>query len=223
MLCAAPLALTGCALFTSGSAVPKPPAPRAAAPAPIHLPAPAPIPATPAAVAVYATGADDRPLHDALIYLHPVDALAAAAPGPPAAVDLMHRSFAPAVLAVAAGTVVTLHNLDDVDHDVYSFSPALPFSLRLAAQGGSGSLTAAHAGLVVLGCKVHEEMVGYLYVTDAPYFGKTDAAGYVRLAGLPPGRYMLGLWRPDAPDQDEPHLKALTLTAGAEEAVRLRL
>lgn len=209
VLCAAPLTLDGCAAFTSGSSVPAAPSAR--------------VPAT-ASIAIYATGADEKPLSDALIYLHAVDAPAAAAPmTAPAAIDLMQRSFEPRVLAVPVGTAVTLHNLDDVNHDVYSFSPALPFSLRLTAQGGSGAVSARHAGLVVLGCKVHEEMVGYLYVTDAPYFGKTDANGYLRLAGLAPGRYILGVWRPEAPERDEPHLKPLTLAAGTEEAVRLRL
>ncbi len=207
VLCAALPALAGCAA-TSGDM------------SRTSVRSPTPVPAS---VAVYATGPDDQPLPDALIYLHAVDAPATAPHSAPAAIDLMHRSFAPKVLAVPAGTVVALHNLDDVDHDIYSFSTPLPFSLRLAAKGGSGTVTAARNGVVVLGCKVHEEMVGYLYVTDAPYFGKTDAHGYLRLAGLPPGRYMLGAWEPGTPDKDEPRLKPLTLTAGAEEAVRLRL
>ena len=174
-------------------------------------------------MAIYATGADERPLADVLVTLRPAEGPAEPVKPAPAALDLMHRSFEPQVLAVPVGTVVAIHNLDDVDHDLYSFSQALPFSLRLPAKGGGGAVTAAHAGLVVLGCKVHDEMVGYLYVTDAPYFGKTDAGGYLRLAGLKPGRYVLGLWRPDAPAAEDSHFKTLTLAAGAEEAVRLRL
>ena len=174
---------------------------------------------TPAAIAVYAT-ADDLPLRDVLVTLRPMDVPATAQPPASAALDLMHRHFEPLVLAVPVGTAVSVHNLDDVDHELYSFSPALPFSLHLAAKGGSGAVTAARAGVVVLGCKVHDEMVGYLYVTDAPYFGKTDSDGYLRLAGLKPGRYTLGVWR--APGTDEAHARTLTLAAGTEEAVRLR-
>lgn len=212
MLCVAPLALAGCAGVTFGTAVPKP-----------ATALPLPPPSVPAAVAVYATGADDLPLSNVLVYLRPADGPAAPAKPVPAALDLMHRAFEPQVLAVPVGSEVAIHNLDDVDHELYSFSPALTFSLHLAAKGGSGAVTAAHAGVVVLGCKVHDEMVGYLYVTDAPYFGKTDSNGYLRLAGLKPGHYLLGLWRPDQSDEDGSRLKLLTLTPGDEEAVRLRL
>lgn len=201
-LSAATLALSGCAGVTFGSAVPK-----SETPAPL------------AAIAVYAT-ADDLPLRDVLVTLRPADAPPDPAKPAPAALDLMYRSFEPKVLAVPVGTEVAIHNLDDVDHELYSFSKALPFSLHLAAKGGSGSVTAAHAGVVVLGCKVHDEMVGYLYVTDAPYFGKTDSDGYLRLAGLKPGRYTLGVWR--APGIDDAHARTLTLAAGTEDAVRLR-
>lgn len=209
LLSAAALALTGCAGVTLGSATP------AAAAAP-------PAPSTPAAVAVFATGADERPLPDVLVTLRPAEGNAEPARPLPAALDLMRRRFEPRVLVVPVGTPLTIHNLDDVDHELYSFSPALAFSLHLAAKGGSGAVTAAHAGVVVLGCKVHEEMVGYLYVTDAPYFGKTDGDGYLRLAGLKPGRYLMGLYRPGIPAEDQARLKPLTLAAGAEEAVRLR-
>ena len=208
LLCAGMLALAGCAGVVPGSAAAGPAAPTLSAPA---------------AVAVYATGSDGRAVADLLVTLRPADGKADPARVAPAALDLMERRFEPQVLAVPVGTRVAIHNLDDVDHELYSFSPALPFSLHLAAKGGSSAVTAAHAGVVVLGCKVHDEMVGYLYVTDAPYFGKTDSKGYLRLAGLKPGRYLLGIWRADKPDADAAHLKPLTLTAGDEEAVRLRL
>ena len=205
----ASLALTGCAGVTFGSAVPNP---AASSPAPVSAPA---------AVAVYATGAGDVPLADVVVTLRPADAPPGPARPAPATLDLMHRHFEPQVLTVPVGAEVAIHNLDDVNHDLYSFSPALPFSLHLTAKGGRGAVTAAHAGVVVLGCKVHDEMVGYLYVTDAPFFGKTDANGYLRLAELKPGRYTLGMWR--ARGADEAHPLTLTLTAGTEEAVRLRL
>jgi len=202
-VCTASLALAACAQVTPVSVVP------------------ASTPAS-AAIAVYATGADDAPLRDALIYLHP---LGAPAPAPPAraTLDVMARQFEPLVLPVPAGSTVTFHNLDDVDHDLYSFSEPRPFSLHLPANGGGAPLLFAHPGLVTLGCKVHNWMVGYIYVMDTPYYGKTDDHGYLRLAGLPPGRYTLGLWQARAPDHDDPRLRAVTLAAGSEQAVLLHL
>jgi hypothetical protein len=39
-------------------------------------------------------------------------------------------------------------------------------------------------------------MVGYVYVTDAPYFAKTDTAGTVQLKALPAGDYRVAVWSP---------------------------
>ena len=177
---------------------------------------------TSAAVAVYATGPGGAPLRDALVYLHGTTPTAMPDPAP-ATLDLLDRRFQPRVLAVPAGTTVTFHNLDAVDHDVYSFSATKPLSLHLPAQSGVAPLTFLRSGVVVLGCKVHDEMVGYVYVADTPYFGKTDGEGYVRLAGLPPGSYTLGIWQASAPDKDASGLRTLTLSAGSELAVRIRL
>ncbi|MFI4878409.1 MAG: carboxypeptidase regulatory-like domain-containing protein [Steroidobacterales bacterium] len=203
--CTISMALAGCAQL---------------APTPsISAPSAAPLPA---AVVVYATGPGGAPLRDALVYLHA--AAPTAMPDPaPASLDLMDRAFEPRVLAVPAGTTVTFHNLDAVDHDVYSFSAPKPLSLHLPAQSGVAPLTFLHSGVVVLGCKVHDEMVGYVYVADTPYFGKTDADGYVRLGGLPPGSYTLGIWQVGTPEKDAGGLRTFTLGAGAELAVRIRL
>ena len=49
-------------------------------------------------------------------------------------------------------------------------------------------------------------MVGYIYVTDAPHFGTTEADGTLKLKGLAPGRYKVTFWNPliaDAPERQE--------------------
>ena len=39
-------------------------------------------------------------------------------------------------------------------------------------------------------------MVGYLYITDAPYFKTTDKDGKSQLTGIPAGKYNVQLWHP---------------------------
>ncbi len=51
-------------------------------------------------------------------------------------------------------------------------------------------------GVVLLGCNIHDWMIGYIYVTDAPYFGKTTGQGHVELTGLRPGAYRVRVWHP---------------------------
>ncbi len=61
------------------------------------------------------------------------------------------------------------------------------------------------AGVVTLGCNIHDEMLAYLVVTDAPYFGRTDNAGSWS-SELGPGRYRITIWHPrlhaEGPDSE---------------------
>ena len=57
------------------------------------------------------------------------------------------------------------------------------------------------AGVVTLGCNIHDQMLGYLLVTDAPYFGRTDGTGSWS-ADLPRGRYRVTLWHPRQRDSE---------------------
>lgn len=178
----------------------------------------------PAAIAVYATQADGRPLGDALVYVRPAEAAPRSTPAAaPVVLDILARHFEPELLAVRTGTTVTLENNDDVSHDVYSFSEARPFSVHLAVGARQALPVFAHTGVVVVGCKVHGDMLGYIYVTDAPYFGKTDSRGYLRLAGLSPGRYSLGVWRAGDSPRDLPgYPRMLTLAPDSEQVIRVR-
>jgi plastocyanin len=120
-----------------------------------------------------------------------------------AIMDQRALAFAPNVLVVATGTSVEFPNNDSVSHQVYSFSPAKKFQLPLYKGVRHPPVTFEHEGLVVLGCNIHDAMVGYIYVTDAPYFGKTDADGVLRLQNLKGGDYRVSLWSPFVADNAE--------------------
>jgi hypothetical protein len=83
-----------------------------------------------------------------------------------------------------------------VAHQVYSFSTAKRFQLPLYRGHAHPPLLFDKAGVVVLGCNIHDSMLGYIFVTPAPYFGKTGAAGTLLIDGLPPGQYEVVLWNP---------------------------
>ena len=67
------------------------------------------------------------------------------------------------------------------------------------------------AGLVVLGCNIHDEMVGYIFVTDSPYFAKTDADGNAEIPDVPAGHYRLDVWGPRVADRGETLVREVTL------------
>jgi hypothetical protein len=50
--------------------------------------------------------------------------------------------------------------------------------------------------VVTIGCNIHDWMVGYIYVSESPYFATTGADGRATLGGLPAGRYSVRVWHP---------------------------
>ena len=156
---------------------------------------------------------DGRGVADVVVAATPVAALPAAAtapgakPGPspslkPAVMDQRNREFMPRVLVVGVGSSVEFPNNDSVSHQVYSFSAAKHFQLPLYKGQPHPPVVFDKPGLVVLGCNIHDAMVGYVYVTDAPYFGTTETAGRLTLKELPVGEYQIVVWGPyiaDAP------------------------
>jgi len=140
-------------------------------------------------------------------------------PAPVAIMDQLDKQFVPAVLAVATGTAVSFPNSDDIRHQVYSFSPAKRFELRLYEGTPSAPVGFDHPGLVVLGCNIHDWMLGYIYVTADPWFGVSDAQGLINL-DAPAGQYPATLWHPALVDMQP--MDAGTLLLG-EDPVELKL
>ncbi len=120
-----------------------------------------------------------------------------------AIMDQQNLAFVPQVLVVAVGSDVKFPNNDMVSHQVYSFSAAKRFQLPLYKGAVHHPVNFDKPGLVVLGCNIHDQMVGYIYVTDAPYFGKTDAHGKVHWSGVPADSYEVAIWSPFIADPAE--------------------
>ena len=136
------------------------------------------------------------PIADLIAVLDPLDGQApAAAAHPSALIDQIHKQFVPQVSVIRTGTAVRFPNSDRIRHQVYSFSPPRVFNLKLYAGTEAPPVVFDHAGLVVLGCNIHDSMAAFVAVVDTPYFGRTDAAGRLRL-DAPAGHYRLRLWHP---------------------------
>lgn len=105
-------------------------------------------------------------------------------------------TFAPLLLPVQVGTRVEFPNYDDTYHNIFSYSAPKRFDLGRyrADEKPVPSQVFDVAGLVTLRCDIHEHMRGLILVLDTPHFVITDAEGRYRLAGLPPGKYVLKVW-----------------------------
>jgi plastocyanin len=179
-------------------------------------------PASAATLAVLMQQADGRPVADAVVTLKGP----AAAPTGVLKADMDQRDqrFAPHVLAVHTGTHVRFPNSDNIRHQVYSFSAAKRFELRLYEGTPTAPLLFDKPGVVVLGCNIHDWMLGYIYVTDDPRFGVSDARGQLHLEDLPPGDYHATLWHPQLADMQPLDGGTLHVTAaGLSHRVTLSL
>ena len=124
--------------------------------------------------------------------------------------------FHPFVLIVPVGASVAFPNLDNVRHHVYSFSAAHPFELKLYGRDETRTVRFDKAGVVALGCNIHDKMAAFIKVVDTPYAAKTDAAGALMIHGLPAGGATLHLWRPYMKAPNNEITKALTLPASGQ-------
>lgn len=103
--------------------------------------------------------------------------------------------FDPHVLPVLVGTTVKFINHDDVQHNVFTPSPAGDFfNLGTWPKGESKPYTFAKMGKVDLLCNVHHEMHGYVLVLQNPFFAVTDKEGNFRIENVPSGTYQLKVW-----------------------------
>ncbi len=110
-----------------------------------------------------------------------------------AIVDQVDKQFLPVVQTVQVGTLVSFPNSDSIRHHVYSFSKPKPFEIKLYSGVPTQPILFDKPGLVVMGCNIHDGMVGYLVIADQHFIDKTDEKGELTLAEAPD---KLMVWHP---------------------------
>jgi len=141
----------------------------------------------------------------------------------PAAMDQRNEEFVPHVLAVQRGTQVLFPNSDRVRHHVYSFSPAKRFELKLYSGLPPRTIDFDTSGEVVLGCNIHDHMLGYIYVVDTPHFAVTGPSGEVTLQNLADGPYEIRVWHPRLEHPVDPRRVEIGSDAPVADTLRVSL
>lgn len=154
--------------------------------------------AAPAATLVAkVVGKDGKAIQNVVVVVVPEAGIPnRAGPPPIELVDQVDKEFTPYVKPIRVGSLVGFPNKDNVQHHVYSFSPAKAFELPLYKGTPAQPLLFDKPGVVRLGCNIHDWMIGYIYVSETPWFGKTDQAGLARIDKLPVGRNHVRVWHP---------------------------
>lgn len=175
------------------------------------------LPAAPAAAGDIRAAVRDRdgkPVADAVVVAVPAGgATGTGVPPGVAEEDQRNKEFVPYVLPVQVGTRVHFPNNDDIRHHVYSFSPAKTFELPLYSGTPTSPVLFDKPGVVILGCNIHDWMVGYIYVSESPHFAKTGADGKATLGALPGGDYTLRVWHPRLEGGEQATFRQLAVPA----------
>jgi plastocyanin len=179
-------------------------------------------PACPATLIVSVHTPDGHALPGAVVTIRPLEGAARHAAPVHALMDQVNRSFAPDLLVIPVGSTVEFPNSDSVSHQIYSFSPAKRFQLPLYRGKPYPPTHFDQPGVVTLGCNIHDEMLAYLLVTDAPWYGRTNEAGSWS-AEVPHGRYRVELWHPRLRDNEAELGRELTVADADRAELTLRL
>jgi plastocyanin len=159
--------------------------------------------------------------HPLIVIFEPV-AGNAPPPAPPSerpVMDQRDERFVPRALVVTTGTTVDFLNSDNYYHNVFSLSAVRKFDLGRYRKGASRSVTFSKPGLVKLFCDIHPNMIGYILVTDSPWFGSMTPGGKYEIPDVPAGSYAVSIWHERL---NEP-VGLTTVEVGGEESVEINL
>jgi hypothetical protein len=138
------------------------------------------------------------------------------------------EEFHPYVTAIVAGTRVSFPNRDKVQHHVYSQSKAKRFEIPLYRGEAKEPVLFDEAGIVTLGCNIHDWMSAYVVVLGTPHFARSGDDGLASLTTLPAGRYRLEVWHPRATQTvtrevaitNDPATQIISVTLKADRRIR---
>jgi plastocyanin len=164
-----------------------------------------------------------EPVRDAVIVAVPDVVPAKPARAKLEQVEQIGEEFVPKVKAILAGSPVSFPNRDNVRHHVYSFSPAKRFDLPLYVGTPANPVLFDKPGVVTLGCNIHDWMIGYIYVSESPYYATTGTDGEATISGVPAGEYTVRVWHPQLADVVEDTRRKLDASETADMLWRLPL
>src|SRR5690349_2532919 len=155
----------------------------------------APLAAAPLTVRV--VDASGWPVRDAVVTLYPAGAAARPAhAGGRYVISQQNMQFHPFLTIVPVGSDVSFPNFDNTKHHVYSFSPAKRFELKLFAKDQSRTVHFDKAGVVALGCNIHDQMSAFIVVTDSAWTARTNAQGVAAFTDAPNAPARVTVWHP---------------------------
>jgi plastocyanin len=137
-----------------------------------------------------------RPINDAVVTIDTAGVTARPARlAGPYRIEQRDMQFNPFVSVVPVGATVFFPIFDATRHHVYSFSPAKRFELKLFARDQSRSVRFDKAGIIAIGCNIHDQMSAFLFVTASNWAQRTER-GTATFRDAPSGQAKISVWHP---------------------------
>jgi hypothetical protein len=77
-------------------------------------------------------------------------------------------------------------------------------------------------GVVVLGCNIHDQMLGWVVVVDTPLYAVSAGNGHAHIATVASGAYRMKVWHAGLPADHQAVVSNLTIAAAdVEQTVKL--
>lgn len=167
---------------------------------------------------------DGAPVPDAVVMLLPHAGLDT---GPGVSrthtVDQHDLQFDPHVTLLHPGDRVVFRNSDRTRHHVYSFSTGGAFETIVKPGESSPPMAFAQRGPVSVGCNIHDRMIAYLYVTDAPFAERTGTSGLAHFANVPAGAWTVRVWQPRSKAEKQTSEQEMAMPAADGSRLRVVL
>lgn len=114
------------------------------------------------------------------------------APAQPVVLDQTGFLYSPRILCVMTNQSIKVRNLDPVMHNVHI---EMGYAAPQFKQGDEQTLSISRPQVgKILKCDVHPWMIGWVHVSDHPFFALTGVDGNFVISELPPGDYELLAW-----------------------------
>lgn len=137
-----------------------------------------------------------KPAEGSVVYLESTEETPPPPVAAPVVIEQRDLAFSPPVLPVVRGTVVKFTNSDSTLHNVFSPSAIEgKFNLGTYGHGEERSMTFSTPGEVIILCNIHMEMEARILVLKDPYFATTAPDGRYHIPDVPPGAYLLRVWK----------------------------
>ena len=137
--------------------------------------------------------------------------------------DQKDKEFMDNVVTVVAGSYVSFPNSDDIQHHVYSFSDAKNFELPLYSGNEAEPIHFDIPGVAVVGCNIHDWMLGYIYVSESHLVAKSNAEGVAEISNLEAGDYTFKVWHERARRRDQFATFDTTINASGATIVEIQI